>query len=256
MRRVFLLLPVVALSIASLAAGQAGTTGGTIEGTVVDAQGLVMPGATVTLTGEAVMGEPVATTFEDGTYRFRALRPGSYNVRFELAGFQTLNREGIIVEGNRTVTVNVTLDVATVAETITVTGESPIVDVRNTALSTEFSTTELQDVPSATDVWAVLGQTPGVRMRGYDVGGSHKSQQSSYESFGVRNQNRVLSEGVDSTEGTGGTGFYYDFYSIEEFTASAAGADVEMISTQTEEGEMLLKSFGGIAAILKYRQFQ
>jgi hypothetical protein len=167
-------------------------------------------------------------TLADGTYRFRALRPASYNLSYELAGFQTLNREGIIVSGARTITVNVTLDVATVAETITVTGESPVVDVKNTALSNEFGVEELQDVPSATDVWAVLGQTPGIRMRGYDVGGSHKSQQSGYESFGIRSQNRVLSDGVDSTEGTGGTGFYYDYYSVEEFTTSAAGSDVEM----------------------------
>jgi hypothetical protein len=211
-----------------LASGVWAQTAGEIDGTVRDAQGLVLPGVTVTLTGEAVLGAQTTLTVADGTYRFRALRPGSYNLSYELAGFQTLNREGIIVSGLRTITVNVTLDVATVAETITVTGESPVVDVKNTALSNEFGVEELQDVPSATDVWAVLGQTPGIRMRGYDVGGSHKSQQSGYESFGIRSQNRVLSDGVDSTEGTGGTGFYYDYYSVEEFTTSAAGSDVEM----------------------------
>ncbi len=226
-RRVLLLLPALLLVVAPAVTAQ---TVGSIEGTVKDAQGLVMPGVSVTLTGQAVMGEQLATTVEDGTFRFRALGPGTYNMRFELVGFQTLNREGIIVAGGRTVTVNITLDVATVAETITVTGESPVVDVKNTSLSNDFSTEELQDVPSATDVWAVLGQTAGVRMRGYDVGGSHKSQQSGYESFGIRSQNRVMSEGVDSTEGSGATGFYYSYYSIEEFTTSAAGADVEMTS--------------------------
>jgi hypothetical protein len=225
MRRLLFVVPVVALGLASGAFAQ--TTGG-IEGKVTDAQGLVLPGVSVTLTGEAVLGAQTAVTVADGTYRFRALRPASYNLVFELAGFQTLNREGIIVSGARTITVDVGLDVATVAETITVTGESPVVDVRNTSLSNEFGVEELQDVPSATDVWAILGQTPGVRMLGYDVGGSHKSQQTGYESFGVRNQNRVLSDGVDSTEGTGGTGFYYDYYSVEEFTTSAAGSDVEM----------------------------
>ena len=67
-------------------------------------------------------------------------------------------------------------------------------------------------------------------MRGFDVGGSHKSQQTEYESFGIRGQHRVLADGVDTTEGTGGTGFYFDYYSIEEFTTTAAGADVEMTS--------------------------
>ena len=239
-RRVLLSLPLVAFGLASIAAAQ---TTGSIEGVVHDAQGLAMPGVSVTLTGEAVLGSQAAVTLGDGSYRFRALRPGTYNIMFELQGFQTLNREGIIVSGARTITVNIDLQLATVSETVTVTGESPVVDVRNTALSNDFSVEELQEVPSATDVWAVLGQTPGVRMRGYDVGGSHKSQQTNYESFGIRRQNRVLSEGVDSTEGNSGTGFYYDYYSIEEFTTSAAGADVEM----TSPGSMIvmtLKSGG------------
>jgi hypothetical protein len=227
MRRLLFLLPVAAFGLSSGAWAQ---TSGEIDGTVRDAQGLVLPGVTVTLSGEAVLGSQTAVSVADGTYRFRALRPGSYNLSYELSGFQTLKREGIVVSGARTITVNVTLDVATVAETITVTGESPVVDVKNTALSNEFTVEELHDVPSATDVWAVLSQTPGVRMMGYDVGGSHKSQQIGYESFGIRNQNRVLSDGVDSTEGVGGTGFYYDYYSVEEFTTAAAGADVEMTS--------------------------
>ncbi len=225
MRRLLLALPVVAFGLASGAWAQ---TSGEIDGTIRDAQGLVLPGVTVTLRGEAVLGSQTAVSLADGTYRFRALRPGAYNISYELAGFQTLNREGIIVSGARTISVNVALDVATVAETITVTGESPVVDVKNTALSNEFGAEQLHDVPSATDVWGVLGQTPGVRMMGYDVGGSHKSQQTGYESFGIRNQNRVLSDGVDSTEGVGFTGFYYDYYSVEEFTTAAAGADVEM----------------------------
>src|SRR3990172_11691511 len=188
MRRLLFVLPVVALGLAS---GALAKTTGAIEGKVTDTQGLVLPGVSVTLTGEAVLGAQTAVTVADGTYRFRALRPASYNLVFELAGFQTLNREGIIVGGARTITVDAGLDVATVAETITVTGESPVVDVRNTALSNEFGVEQLQDVPGATDVWAVLSQTPGVRMLGYDVGASHKSQQLGYESFGVRRHNHV-----------------------------------------------------------------
>jgi len=203
---------------------------GSIDGTVRDAQGGVMPGVTVTLSGAAVLGEQTTTTVEDGTYRFRALRPGSYNLRFDMPGFQTLSREAIIVDTGKLSTVNVVLNVATVAETVTVTGESPVVDVKNTRLGGTFDVTALQEVPSATDVWAVLGQTPGIRMNSFDVGGSHKSQQSSYEAFGIKSQARVLSDGVDSTEGSGGTGFYYDYYSVEEFQVSAGGADVTMNS--------------------------
>ena len=187
-----------------------------------------MPGATVTLAGEALIAPVVAVTLVDGSYRFRALGRGSYDLTFELPGFRTLVREGVVVEGNRVIRIDAVLEPAALAETVTVTGAAPVVDIRTTALVNDFGEAELQEVPSATDVWAVLGQTAGVRMRGFDVGGSHKSQQTGYESFGVRSQNRILADGVDTTEGSGGTGFYFDYYSIEEFTTTAAGADVEM----------------------------
>ena len=67
-------------------------------------------------------------------------------------------------------------------------------------------------------------------MQGFDVGGSHKSQQSSYEVFGVQNQSRVVTEGIDHTEGVGGTGFYEDYFANEEYSISALGSDVEMNS--------------------------
>ena len=201
---------------------------GEIEGSVIDGQGLAAPGVTVTLSGDALIAPQVAVTLTDGSYRFRALGRGVYGVAFVLPGFRTVVREGVIVEGNRVVRIDAALELVEVAETITVTGASPVVDMRTTALANDFGVAELQEVPSATDVWSVLGQTAGVRMRGFDVGGSHKSQQTGYESFGIRNQNRVLADGIDTTEGQGGTGFYFDYYSIEEFTTAAAGNDVEM----------------------------
>ena len=216
-----------ALTLAA-ASQLAAQTVGTIEGVVVDAQGSAVPGATVTVAGEALIAPLEAVTLVDGSYRFRALRRGSYDLRFDSPGFRTVVREGAIVEGNRAIRIDVALELAAVEETITVAADAPVVDIKRTALVNDFGVAELQQVPSATDVWAVLAQTAGVRMRGFDVGGSHKSQQTGYESFGVRNQNRILADGVDTTEGTGGTGFYFDYYSIEEFTTVAAGADVEM----------------------------
>ena len=155
--KILVLATCLGIAASSLATAQSG--GGTIEGIVHDAQGLTVPGVTVTLSGAAVLGEQTAVTLEDGSYRFRALRPGTYDLRFEIAGFQSLHREGILVEGNRTFSINVVLNLATVSETVTVRGESPVVDVKTTALSNEFDTATLHDVPSATDVWAVLGQT-------------------------------------------------------------------------------------------------
>ena len=100
------------------------------------------------------MGQRVATTDVDGSYRFIALPPGTYNMSFELSGFQSMNREGVVVTSGTTFTINAQLQLATLAETVTVTGESPVVDVKQTGVSATFDTKELQDVPSATDMWA------------------------------------------------------------------------------------------------------
>ncbi len=216
------------LLAAALAFPQAGS--GRLDGVVKDAQGLVLPGATVTLTGAGVMGQRTATSDVDGSYRFLAIPPGTYNLTFELSGFQTFRREGIIVASGVTFTIDANLQLATVSETVTVTGESPVVDVKTTGVSATFDTKELQEIPSATDMWSVLGKTPGIRMSGFDVGGSHKSQQTGYDAFGVKTQNIIVNEGVNNTEATSGTGGYYDYYAIDEYRVSAQGADVEMSS--------------------------
>jgi hypothetical protein len=201
---------------------------GRLIGTVIDAQGAVLPGVTVTATSPALIGTQTAITEADGQYRFPSLPSGAYTLTFELSGFQTTKREGINLTLTKTLTVDAQMPIASLQESVTVTGESPVVDSQGTAIGSEFSADKLASVPSATDLWAALSQAPGVRMLGFDVGGSHKSQQVGYESFGVRNQNRVMTEGVDTTEGTGGAGFYQDFFAHEEISVSAAGGDVSM----------------------------
>lgn len=201
---------------------------GRLNGTVTDAQGAVLPGVTVTATSAALIGNQSAVTEGDGQFRFPSLPSGTYVLQYELSGFQTVRRENIVLALGQTLTVDMQLPLATLQETVTVTSESPVVDLESTKIGSEFSGEKLTGVPSATDVWATLGQAPGVRMLGFDVGGSHKSQQTGYESFGIRNQNRVVTEGVDTTEGTGGAGIYQDFFAHEEITVSAAGGDVAM----------------------------
>ena len=113
---------------------------------------------------------------------------------------------------------------------MTVTGASPVVDVTSTKVGTDLKGEELTAIPNSTDVWGALSEAPGIRLQGFDVGGSHKSQQSGYESFGVQNQAKVVSDGIDHTEGVGGTGFYEDYYANEEVSVSSLGGDVEMNS--------------------------
>ena len=226
MRR-FVLLAMVLLALGATPA-LAQLEPGRLTGIVTDAQGAVLPGVTVIATSPSLIGKEVVVTEEDGRFLFPSLPSGTYTLTFELSGFKQVKRENIVLTLGRTFTVDMGLTVASIEETVTVTGESPLVDRTTTAVGNEFSAEKLAAVPSATDLWATLSQSPGVRMLGFDVGGSHKSQQVGYESFGIRNQNRVVTDNVDTTEGTGGAGFYQDFFAHEEVAVSAAGGDVAM----------------------------
>jgi outer membrane receptor protein involved in Fe transport len=201
---------------------------GHFTGTVTDSQGGVLPGVTVTISSPALMGVRTAISEADGKYNVGPIPAGVYQVTFELSGFQSAKRTNIVLGLGQTLNVDGQLQVASLQESVTVTAESPVVDMQSTKVGTDFTAEKLTGVPTATDIWAVLGQASGVRMNGFDVGGSHKSQQSGYESFGLRNQTRVMNDGVDTTEGTGGSGFYADFYANEEVAVSAGGGDVEM----------------------------
>ena len=220
------LVAAIVLLVPALAGAQ--IEQGRITGTVTDQQGAILPGVTVIAASPSLMGKRTVVTEADGKYLFPALPSGTYSLTYELNGFRTLVREKIVLRVGTTLTVDMQLQVAALQESVTVTGVSPIVDTSTTKVGSEFSGDKLVGIPTSTDVWAMLAQAPGVRMQGFDVGGSHKSQQSNYESFGIRNQNRVVNEGVDTTEGTGGAGWYADYFVNEEVAVSAAGADVEM----------------------------
>jgi hypothetical protein len=228
MNRTRWVLVLACLALATPALAQIGQ--GRLTGVVSDAQGAVLPGVTVTATSPALIGTQSSVTEADGRFRFPALPSGTYKLRFELSGFQALERDNIQIVLGQTITVDTQLKLATLAETVTVTGESPIVDVTTTKVGTSLKGDELIAVPNSTDVWGALSEAPGIRMQGFDVGGSHKSQQSAYEVFGIQNQARTVSDGVDHTEGVGGTGFYEDYYANEEVSVSALGSDVEMNS--------------------------
>ena len=216
-----------AVGIFSAAGGQS-TSYGELFGVVRDSQGLLVPGASVSVSGANVLGAQETFTDRHGSYHFRALFPGELSLTVEMDGFETVERGGIIVRTGATVVVDITLQPAGIAEQVTVTAAQ--LDRRTTRVGVSYEGEVVNAVPSSTDLWGVLAQSPGIRMRGYDVGGSHKATQTRYETFGIRGQNRIVSDGVDSTEGNESAGIYYDFYSVEEFQVSTAGADVEMTS--------------------------
>ncbi|MGE3276275.1 MAG: TonB-dependent receptor [Vicinamibacterales bacterium] len=200
---------------------------GRINGTVTDDTGAVLPGVTVTATSPALIQPQVQVTGAAGDYRFIALPPGVYEVTFDLTGFQTVRREGIRVVINQTLTVDQQLQVATLQETVTVTGESPIVDTSTTQVGTNFTKELLTEIPNARDIWAAMAQAPGIQMNAYDVGGSRTGTQTGFLTYGFGDQNQTKLEGIDTTEGTSANAGYFDFGSFEEFQVGGAGSGAD-----------------------------
>jgi hypothetical protein len=223
-------LTAFALSTAVPAYAQGGgaSSTGTIQGRVTDAQGAVLPGVTVTATSPSALGTQTTVTSETGNYRFPAIPPGTYVVTYDLPGFNTIRREGISIALGFTATVNVELALATLQETVTVTGESPLIDTSATRVVQNFKLEQLQSIPNARDMWALLAVTPAVQMGRIDVGGNRAGTQTGYTAYGQSGQVRVLIEGINTTEGTGGAGFYFDYSSLEEVFLGTSGQSAEM----------------------------
>jgi hypothetical protein len=226
---VWALLAVLGLSAApAFAQGGGASSTGSISGTVSDAQGGVLPGVTVTATSPAQIGELTVVTNEAGVYRFPAVPPGEYRLNYELSGFQNVVREGVRITLGFNAQVNVSLQVATLQETVTVSGQSPVIDTSATRIQTNFDQTQLSSLPNARDMWSLLASTPSVTLNRVDVGGSTAGTQTTYFAYGYTGQNRPLIEGINTTEGTSAAGFYLDYGSFEEVFIGAAGNSAEM----------------------------
>src|SRR5688500_8286396 len=182
-RRTTLLAAVLLLCTAGAALAQQQT--GEIFGRVTDNSGAVLPGATVSLQGPALIQPRIVVTSETGTYRVPELPIGTYRVSFELPGFRSLVREDIRVTIGFRAQMNASLELSSVQETVTVTGESPLIDTRETGVSTTFDLETMQALPSARDPWVMLERTPGITMDRVNVGGNQSGQQSGYISRGA-----------------------------------------------------------------------
>src|SRR5262245_1914138 len=245
-RGIHTLCVVLALLLASASAfaqGGGASTTGSINGKVEDSSNAVLPGVTVTVTSPSMMGVQTAVTDTGGNYRFPALPPGTYTVTFELPGFNTLKRENILISMGFTAAVNAQLQVASLQETVTVTGDSPVIDTSNTRVQQNFKLEALQETPNARDMWSLLAVTPAVQMQRIDVGGNRAGTQTSYTAYGYSGQNRVLVEGINTTEGTSGAGFYFDYGSFEEVFLGTIAQGAEM-PTPGVQSQFLGKSGG------------
>ena len=225
--RAIVLAMVALFATSAIASAQSQT--GEIFGKVTDGSGSVLPGVTVTLSGPSLLQPQTSITGGTGSYQFPRLEIGTYTVKFELTGFKTVVNEGVKVTVGFSAQINAQLGISTVQETITVTGQSPIVDTKEVGTKQTFTNELLQSIPSARDPWVILQQTAGVAMDRENVGGNMSGQQSNYVSRGGNPFNNKWSmDGIDITDmaATGSSPTYYDFDAFEEMTINTGGVDV------------------------------
>lgn len=232
--RLLTLLMGVLCLLASAGSALAQQSTGQIFGKVTDESGAILPGVTVTLTGAGLLQPQTATTSNTGTYQFPSLVVGTYSVKFQMDGFKTVVHEGVQITVGFNAQVNGTLGVSTVEETVTVSGEAPVVDTRKTSSTASFTREVLESIPTSRDPWVMMEQTPSIVMDRANVGGSQSGQQSGFVVRGMGTGNNVWSlDGVNVTDmsAVGATTMYYNFDNFEEMQYTLGGNDVTIATS-------------------------
>jgi hypothetical protein len=230
MRRIVSFFAVLtALALATPASAQVQT--GSILVRALDEQGALMPGVTITLTSPVlVAGTMTGVTDAGGVNRFPSLVPGTYTVKIELSGFQTVTRENIVVLVGQTTPVEFAMKVASLAENITVTGASPTVDTTSATVAVNLSEQLIQGTPGGRDIWALVeAKVPGLVMSRPDVGGTSGGLQGTFSARGTASaQNTSFLNGINVGDpaAIGAAGFYYDFDAFDDIQVSTGAHDI------------------------------
>ncbi len=215
---------IIAVCAALLAGAAAAQTTGRITGTVSDESKAVLPGATVEAQGPSLQGTRVTTTDTAGVYRLTFLPPGPYTVTFTFPGFGTETRTGVVVSLGKDTSLDVALRPA-IKETVTVSGEIPVVDVTSTTTGSNFTSTAIQSLPTGRNYSAVVQVAPGTSS---DANPLNKDQSTItvYGSSGA--ENSYFIDGVNTTGveyGFQGKELNYEF--IQEIDVKTGGYEAE-----------------------------
>jgi len=223
-----LILVMTLFPCASPVAAQATVAG--VVGTITDPTGAVLPGVTVTVTSPALqVPQVVAVTDAQGQYRITPLPVGTYTITYELPGFQGIKQEGVQLEVGFVAKLDQVLRPGAVAETVTVTGESPTVDVTNPAHSVNLANETLETLPTNRDgLKAYVGQVPGIRTN-LDVGASSMTDTVQIRAYGQVGNPWLLLDGVMFGGAQNGVqGAQVDFNSIDSTRVETVGSNADM----------------------------
>src|SRR6185503_8971938 len=241
------------LLLPSMASAQQASASG-IAGVVRDTSGAVLPGVTVEASSPALIENARSiVTDTEGRYNIVDLRPGVYQVTFTLSGFNVFRRDGIELTSGFTATVNADMQVGALTETITVTGESPLVDTRNVRKQTVVSADLLNVLPSSVkNLNNLVALTPGFRgNEGFDVTGAYSGQIGA--SFHGKGGTNVQFDGMGIQHASGNQGYNANADTVQELVmytsgiaadSNADGAIVNMIPK--EGGNRFTGSISGL----------
>jgi len=224
MKRVLIAASAVLTLLGAAGPGFAQRTTGMVVGTVTDNSGGVLPGVTVTLKGEGVVGTQTDTSNEKGFYRFALLPPGTYTVTFSLTGFATVKRDVRVSVGN-TAEENTQLKISQLAEEITVQGEAPVVDTQSNEVGTTYDKDWVRNAPVRRfSFFDLINAAPGVSQS--TNGGFSNAESTSYGSGADENSYQL--DGTDFTAPLTGEAWPYpNTDAIEEIEVLSLGAPAE-----------------------------
>lgn len=219
----------LSLTMAVLSFGQAEITG-RIAGVVSDPSKALVPGVSVKVEGPTLFTPREVLTAEDASYFVDKLPPGTYKVTLTFPGFKTVVRDDVTVRANFTATLNVSLEVGAVEETIMVAEAAPVVDVRSATMATTFDSALLKEIPHGRDTWSMLAQVPGLAPARFDIGGTESFQQTGSQLHGAAGQTVYNVNGLNLNWPGGNasaTAFYFDNDSFQEVQVVTDAAQAE-----------------------------
>ncbi len=217
----------MSMMLPAIAAAQSG-----IAGVVKDATGGAIPGVTVEASSEVLIERTRSVVTDgEGQYRFVDLRPGAYSMTFSLAGFTTIKRDGIQLPADFVANISVDMRVGSLEETLTVTGDAPLVDVQSTNRSQVLTRDVLDAIPTGRSFQSVGQLVVGVQLSRPDVGGSQGMQQTYFAAHGMTSRNTTVQvDGMmmNSTRGDNQVNPYFNDAMNQEvsYETTGAGADV------------------------------
>jgi hypothetical protein len=204
---------------------------GSIFGKVTDPSGGVLPGVTVTVSGDALQQPLVAVTSDSGSYQFPSVPIGTFTVTFELASFKKAVRPNIVITTGFNAGVDQKLEIGQMTEEVTISAVSPVVDTKKTTTGASFTADVLEKIPTARDPWQIINMTPGVQA-GLNVGGSSSGQQVGLNSRGTTANVQWNLEGGSITDlSSNSSPSYFNFDSFSEIQVTNGGGDVTVQSS-------------------------